>query len=54
MTVVSVHLGVTRDHIAANTGWPVRYATGVRETPAPSDHELAVLRELHARTASRL
>ena len=51
MTVVSIHPGVTREQINANTGWPVRYAATVAETPAPTDHELEVLRELHARTA---
>ena len=54
MTVVSIHPGVTRELIQANCGWPVRYAANVAETPAPTAHELEVLRELHARTASRL
>ena len=51
MTVTSIHPGVTREQIQANTGWPVRYAGGVTETPAPSEQELSVLREVHARTA---
>jgi glutaconate CoA-transferase subunit B len=51
MTVVSIHPGITREQIAANTGWPVRYAAEVAETPAPTAQELAVLRELNARTA---
>ncbi len=51
MTVTSIHPGVTRDAIKANTGWAVRYAANVTETPAPTDQELAVLREVHARTA---
>jgi glutaconate CoA-transferase, subunit B len=51
MTVVSIHPGVTREKIAANTGWPVRYAAAVAETPTPTAHELDVLRALHARTA---
>jgi glutaconate CoA-transferase subunit B len=51
MTVVAIHPGVTRDQIKDNTGWPVRYAATVADTPPPTDHELAVLRELHARTA---
>ncbi|MEA2905714.1 MAG: glutaconate CoA-transferase, subunit [Alphaproteobacteria bacterium] len=51
MTVASIHPGVTRDEIAANTGWPVRYAASVAETAAPGAHELQVLRDLHARTA---
>jgi glutaconate CoA-transferase subunit B len=51
MTVVSVHPGVTREQFQENTGWAVRYAANVGETPAPMAHELAVLRELNARTA---
>lgn len=50
MTVVSIHPGVTREQIAGNTGWSVRYADQVAETPVPSAHELATLREIHART----
>jgi glutaconate CoA-transferase subunit B len=50
MIVTSIHPGVTREQIAENTGWPVRYATNVKQTPAPSGHELEALRELHART----
>ena len=51
MTVTSIHPGVTREQIQENTGWPVRFAEKVAETPAPSATELDVLRELHARTA---
>src|SRR5215813_2874965 len=51
MTVVSIHPGVTREQIDANTGWPVKYAADVAETPAPTAQELSVLRELNARTA---
>jgi glutaconate CoA-transferase subunit B len=51
MTVVSLHPGVTREQVAENTGWPVRYAADVAETPAPTANELEVLRELNARTA---
>ncbi len=50
MTVVSIHPGVTRDDIDANTGWKVKYAGEVMATPAPDAHELAALREIHART----
>jgi glutaconate CoA-transferase subunit B len=50
MTVVSIHPGVTKEQIAANTGWPVRFAQEVAETEVPSARELEVLRELHART----
>jgi glutaconate CoA-transferase subunit B len=50
MTVVSIHPGVTREQIQENTGWPVKFAAKVEETPAPTAKELEVLRELHART----
>jgi glutaconate CoA-transferase subunit B len=52
MTVVSTHPGVTREKIQENTGWPVRYAAKVAETPAPTAQELETLRALHARTAA--
>ena len=51
MTVVSIHPGVTREQIDANTGWPVKYAANIAETPAPTAQELSVLRELNTRTA---
>ena len=51
MTVVSIHPGVTRERIEASTGWPIRYARDVGETPPPTASELEVLRHLHARTA---
>jgi glutaconate CoA-transferase, subunit B len=51
MTVVSIHPGVTRAQIQENTGWPVRYAGKVGETPPPNAEELGALRELNARTA---
>jgi len=51
MTVVSIHPGITRAQIADKTGWPVRYAAQVAETPLPTAEELETLRELHARTA---
>src|SRR5215467_5392148 len=54
MIVTSIHPGVKREQVAANAGWPVRFAAQVAETPAPTANELSVLRELHARTASRL
>ena len=42
--------GVTREQIQENCGWPVKFAAEVRETPAPDETELSVLRDLHART----
>ena len=50
MTVVSIHPGVTREQLQAATGWPLRYATSVTETPPPTVRELAVLRDLQERT----
>ena len=50
MIVTSIHPGVTREQIQENTGWTVRYAARVAETPAPTAQELDVLRALHART----
>jgi glutaconate CoA-transferase subunit B len=54
MIVASIHPGVTREQIEDNTGWPVRYAASVEGTPPPSAQQLEALRELNARTASRL
>ena len=42
--------GVTREQIQENSGWPIKFAPKVAETPAPTHRELEVLRELHART----
>lgn len=49
--VASLHPGVTRAQVSENTGWPVRFAARVDETPEPSEHELATLRDLNTRTA---
>jgi glutaconate CoA-transferase, subunit B len=51
MMVTSIHPDVTREQIAANTGWPVRYSANVIETAPPTSQELQVLRDVHARTA---
>jgi glutaconate CoA-transferase subunit B len=51
MTVASIHPGVSRAQIEAATGWPVKYADNVAITEPPSEDELAVLREIYARTA---
>ncbi len=49
--VTALHPGATREQVRENTGWDVRFAVAVRQTEPPCPHELAVLRELHARTA---
>lgn len=51
MTVASLHPGATREQVRAQTGWDVHFAGRVEVTPPPSADELAVLRDLHARTA---
>jgi glutaconate CoA-transferase subunit B len=52
LTVASLHPGVTREQVVAATGWKIKFADKVGETPPPTDKELKVLRELHARTAA--
>lgn len=49
--VVSLHPEITRDRVRESTGWPIRFAEDVTETAAPTETELATLRDLHARTA---
>ena len=49
--VVTLHPGITRDRIRAETGWPIRFAGETGETPPPEREELETLRDLHARTA---
>lgn len=51
LEVVSLHPGVTREQVQAQTGWPVRFRATVADTPAPTSDELETLRDLHARTA---
>ncbi|MEO1248852.1 MAG: CoA-transferase subunit beta [Pseudomonadota bacterium] len=48
--VTSIHPGVTREQISEATGWDLKFAPEVVETPAPTSEELNVLRELQART----
>jgi glutaconate CoA-transferase subunit B len=50
MTVVSIHPGITREQIQENSGWQVKFAANVGETAPPTQRELDVLRDLHART----
>ncbi|HEU5020875.1 MAG TPA: CoA-transferase subunit beta [Bryobacteraceae bacterium] len=51
MAVASLHPGVTMDAVRAATGWEIRAAHTVTETPPPTAIELEVLRELNRRTA---
>jgi glutaconate CoA-transferase subunit B len=49
--VTSIHPGVPREQLTEATGWPLKFANAVEETPPPTTEELQVLRDLHARTA---
>jgi glutaconate CoA-transferase subunit B len=49
--VVSLHPGTTEAQVRDNTGWPVRFAPAVEQTPEPTAGELEALRDLEARTA---
>ena len=51
LKVASIHPGVEREAIAANTGWPILFAQDCTQTTAPTPEELAVLRDLKARAA---
>jgi glutaconate CoA-transferase, subunit B len=50
--VVSLHAGVSADQVRAQTGWPIRFAPSLGETPTPTALELEALRDLNARTAA--
>ncbi len=50
LVVTALHPGVTREAVTERTGWPARFAEALSETPAPSAHELATLRDLQERT----
>ena len=50
-TVVSLHPGVSEATVREHTGWPLRFAADLVETPAPSADELHALRDLLRRTA---
>jgi glutaconate CoA-transferase subunit B len=45
MVLVSTHPGVTVEDVVADTGWSLRVASQVTETPAPTEVELAMLRQ---------
>jgi glutaconate CoA-transferase subunit B len=44
--LASVHPGVQVGEVLAKTGWELRVSDKVTETPAPNEHELAIMREL--------
>jgi len=51
LVVTALHPGVTREQVVENTGWPLRFADPLGETPAPTADELSTLRDLQRRTA---
>jgi glutaconate CoA-transferase subunit B len=52
LTLVALHPGATVEGAREATGWELRVAEKVITTEPPTDEELEVLRELHARTAA--
>ena len=50
LTVTQMHPGVTREQVAKATGWEIRFAEMLEETPTPSALELETLRDLEQRT----
>lgn len=51
MQLVSLYPGVTLEAVSADMGWKVRVAQTLRQTPAPTAEELAILRKLSADSA---
>lgn len=50
MTLAALYEGVSVDQVRAACGWPLRVAAAPATVTPPTDHELRVLRDLHART----
>jgi len=50
-TLTSLHPGARVDQAVEATGWSLKVADDVAETPAPTADELAALRDLNERTA---
>lgn len=50
LVVTSIHQGITREDIVQHTGWTIRFADTLEQTPPPTETELTVLRDLQART----
>ncbi len=48
LTLTQLHPGSTVEGALAATGWPLRVAADLRRTPAPTESELAVLRQLES------
>ncbi|HSN71120.1 MAG TPA: CoA-transferase, partial [Steroidobacteraceae bacterium] len=52
LTLSALYPGVDLDTAQAAFGWPLQRAPDARAIAAPTDHELATLRSLNARTAA--
>jgi glutaconate CoA-transferase, subunit B len=50
LTVTQLHPGITREQVSIATGWEIRFAGTLKETPAPTSIELETLRDLERRT----
>ena len=51
LTVTQLHPGITREQVQKATGWEIKFAGDIKETAAPTENELRVLRNLLHRTA---
>jgi glutaconate CoA-transferase subunit B len=51
LTLTAIHPGITVEHVKASTGWDLKIAPQLATSRAPTADELAVLRDLQARTA---
>jgi glutaconate CoA-transferase, subunit B len=52
LQLTEIYPGVSVAEVSAATGWPLTIHPQLTETPPPQAAELALLRELHARTAA--
>ena len=52
LSLVALHPGAIVESAREGTGWGLRVAEKVTTTEPPTDEELEILRELHARTAA--
>jgi glutaconate CoA-transferase, subunit B len=51
LILTNIHPGLEIAEVRARTGWDLKISQNLQLTPAPSEEELAVLRELERRTA---
>ena len=51
LTLTSIHPGIGVEQVKAATGWDLKVADDLVQTPEPNEQELTVLRDLKARTA---